>query len=136
MENTRDKMSGAEIRAEIERTIEKFMEMFRQGDAEGIAELYTRDGMVLPPNSDLVEGKQQIKDFWKTAIDMMGIKSVRLQTQEIEPQNDIAYERGRAMIYGEGDQEIDNSKYIVIWKRENGTWKLHRDIFNSNLKLQ
>lgn len=135
MENSTT-MSGAEIRAEIERTNEKFMEMFRQGDAEGIAELYTQDGMVLPPNSDIIEGKQQIKDFWKTAIDMMGIKSVQLQTQEVEPQNNMAYERGRAMIYGEGDQEIDDSKYIVIWKRENGTWKLHRDIFNSSLKQQ
>lgn len=135
MENSTT-MSGAEIRAEIERTNEKFMEMFRQGDAEGIAELYTQDGMVLPPNSDIIEGKQQIKDFWKTAIDMMGIKSVQLQTQEIEPQNNMAYERGRAMIYGEGDQEIDDSKYIVIWKRENGIWKLHRDIFNSSLKQQ
>lgn len=135
MENTTT-MSDAEIRTEIERTNEKFMEMFRQGDAEGIAELYTQDGMVLPPNSEIIEGKQQIKDFWKAAIDMMGIKSVQLQTQEIEAQNNMAYERGRAMIYGEGDQEIDDSKYIVIWKRENGTWKLHRDIFNSNLKLQ
>jgi hypothetical protein len=28
---------------------------------------------------------------------------------------------------------LDQGKYIVIWKREKGQWKLHRDIFNSSV---
>jgi hypothetical protein len=27
---------------------------------------------------------------------------------------------------------LDTGKYIVIWKRENGAWKWHRDIWNSS----
>ena len=29
-------------------------------------------------------------------------------------------------------KEIDKGKYIVLWKMEDGKWKLHRDIFNSD----
>jgi ketosteroid isomerase-like protein len=28
---------------------------------------------------------------------------------------------------------LDKGKYIVIWKQEDGQWKLHRDIFNSSM---
>ena len=30
-------------------------------------------------------------------------------------------------------KEIDKGKYIVLWKMEDGKWKLHRDIFNSDM---
>jgi len=40
---------------------------------------------------------------------------------------------GTFTLKGKGGQELDAGKYIVIWKREDGQWKLHRDIFNSSL---
>lgn len=137
MENTIDTVSGAEMRTrtEIERANDKFMEAFRQGDAAGMASLYTENGMVLPPNSESVEGHQQIQGFWQAVMDG-GIKSIELQTGEIEQHDDTAYEVSRATLYGEGRQVVDQAKYVVIWKCVNGMWKLHRDIFNSCLKMQ
>jgi ketosteroid isomerase-like protein len=29
---------------------------------------------------------------------------------------------------GDGDKVLDSGKYIVVWKRQDGQWKLHRDI--------
>jgi ketosteroid isomerase-like protein len=31
-----------------------------------------------------------------------------------------------------GGQVIDHGKYIVVWRREKGQWKLHRDMYSSN----
>jgi hypothetical protein len=28
---------------------------------------------------------------------------------------------------------LDKGKYVVVWVNDNGTWKIHRDIFNSDL---
>jgi hypothetical protein len=28
---------------------------------------------------------------------------------------------------------LDKGKYIVIWKKEDGTWKLHRDIWTTSV---
>lgn len=123
------------IRSEIERANQKFMDTFRRGDAAGMAALYTESGMVLPPNHDSVEGREQIRDFWQAVMDM-GIRSVKLQIGEVEQHGDTAIEVSRATLSVEDDQEVDQSKYIVIWKRENGDWRLHRDIFNSNLEAQ
>jgi len=35
----------------------------------------------------------------------------------------------------EGDAISDNGKYVEIWKRENGSWKMDVDIWNSSVPL-
>ena len=108
------------------------MQTFGRGDSKEIAALYTNDGQLFPAQSDLVTGKQSIHEFWKTAIDS-GIKTVQLDTLETEGYGDTAIEVGKYRFGGEGEQMIDEGKYLVIWKRENGQWRLHREIWNTSL---
>jgi uncharacterized protein (TIGR02246 family) len=119
------------IRDTIVRLNEKFMETYRRGDTRGMGELYTEDGQLLPPNSQIVRGRQAIGEFWGGAM-KAGISAVRLETGEVEQQGDTAIEVSTATLYGEGDKVIDEAKYIVVWKREGGEWKLHHDMWNSN----
>ena len=62
----------------------------------------------------------------------MGVKSIQLETDEVEKVGDTAIEVSQAHLLREDNQLLDEVKYIVIWKRENGVWNLHRDIFNSS----
>ena len=133
MENTT--ISSNQIRAEIEQLAEKFVNTYNQGDARGIAAFYAEKGMVMPPNSTIVEGSQQIESFWQVMMNL-GAKNIKLQVLEAEQYDDTAYEVGRATILSEDNQTIDDIKYVVIWKRENGAWKIYRDIFNSNNPVQ
>jgi uncharacterized protein (TIGR02246 family) len=96
-----------------------------------MAALYTESGQLLPPNSDFVTGRDAIHGFWQALFDM-GVGEVKLETVEVESHGDTAIEVGKYSIYDAGGQEIDAGKYVVIWKREDGQWKLHRDIFNSS----
>jgi len=120
------------IREAIADANKDFMVNFNRGDAAGMADLYTDDGQVLPPNSDFVIGKEAIQAFWQTLMDM-GIKEAKLDIVEVEEQDDLAVEVSKYTLQGEEGQVLDQGKYIVIWKREDGQWKLHRDIFNSSL---
>jgi ketosteroid isomerase-like protein len=63
----------------------------------------------------------------------MGIKEATLDTVEVEAHGDAAYEVGRYTLKGDGGQLLDQGKYVVIWKRVGGQWRLHRDIWNSSL---
>jgi uncharacterized protein (TIGR02246 family) len=112
-----------------------FMETFKRGDAAGLAALYTNDGQVLPPNGDFVSGQQAIQGFWQVIFDM-GIKAAQMEIVEVEKHGDTAFEVSRFKLLGESGQVLDEGKYIVIWKRDQGQWKLHRDIFNSSLPAQ
>ena len=121
-----------EIRDTIQAEDEKFMAAFDKGDPAGVAALYTDNGQLLPANSDFITGKQAIQDFWQGAMDM-GIKKVKLEPIEVEGHSDTAYEVGKYTLQGEGDQVLDSGKYMVIWKQEEGQWKLHRDIWTTSL---
>jgi uncharacterized protein (TIGR02246 family) len=120
------------IRDAIVAANEGFRTTSTKGDAAGMAALYTENGQLLPPNSDFAMGRQTIQGFFQAIFDM-GIKEVALETVEVEGHGDTAIEVGKYVLKGEGGQQLDAGKYIVIWKREDGQWKLHRDIFNSSL---
>jgi uncharacterized protein (TIGR02246 family) len=123
------------ISAEIRRANDQFESIFANGDAASMAKLYTEDGMLLPTGSDFVKGPQAIQDFWQGAI-KMGIKQAKLNSMEVEQYGDTAIEVGNYALNGEGGQLIDQGKYVVIWKQQNGQWKLHRDIWNSSVATQ
>ena len=112
-------------------TNQAFMTTFGDGNAAGMAALYTPDGQLAPPNSEVIEGAEGIAGFWQAVMDM-GLKSAKLETIELEEYGDVAVEQGR---YQLGDAEgnvADHGKFLVIWKREGDQWKLHRDIWNTS----
>ncbi len=114
---------------------EKFMENVSSGNSAGLASLYTENGQLLPTNSELITGKQAIQEFWQGGLDM-GIKSIKLEIIEVEGFETMAFEVGKYTIFAEEDHMIDTGKYIVIWKQEDGQWKLHRDIWNTSMAAQ
>jgi uncharacterized protein (TIGR02246 family) len=124
--------TAQQIRKVIESEDEVFMETFRKGDAAGLAALYTEEGQLMPPNAGFQVGRQAIQAFWQAVVDA-GIKEARLEIREVEAHGDAAIEVGEYSLHGGGGAELDAGKYIVIWKRKDGRWKLHRDIFNSSL---
>jgi uncharacterized protein (TIGR02246 family) len=124
--------TSTEVREAISAGNKRFMETFELGDAAGMATLYTENGQLLPPNTDIVSGRQGIQAFWQGAIDM-GIKAMKLETTELEEHGDTAIAVGKYTLSGEGDQVIDSGKYVVILKQEGGQWRLHRDIWNSSM---
>ena len=123
--------TAIDVRTEIEAANENFIKAFSQGDAAAVAGRYTTDGQLLPPQSDFVTGRDAIKTFWQGVMDM-GIKEATLETVEAEAHGDAATEIGKYTMLVEGGQVADSGKYIVTWKNEQGTWKMHRDIWNSS----
>jgi uncharacterized protein (TIGR02246 family) len=120
-------------RVEVEKGNAKFSEAFEQGNAEAIAMLYTQDAIVFPPGSEMVKGREAIGRFWKTTRES-GVKSAKLTTVDVGESGDLAYEVGTVLltIQPEGKESTTASvKYVVVWKRQkDGSWQLHRDIWN------
>ncbi len=103
-----------------------------RSDGPGVAALYTDNGQLLPAQSDFVTGTEAIGQFWQAVFDS-GVKGVSLVTVEIESHGDTAYEVGKLEIRGAGGKVLDHGKYVVIWKKEGTSWKLHRDIWTTSV---
>lgn len=127
-------MDMTQVRQAIAEGNAKFGEAVRKGDGAAIAALYTDDATLLPPDSDMIRGREGIEAFWKGGL-QMGIKEAVLTSVDVYGAGDFAYEIGRfaLKIQPEGQPAIEQKgKYVVVWKKtSDGAWKLHVDIWNS-----
>ncbi len=116
-------------RAAIESGNRAFIEAFFRGDAQAVASIYTEDARVIAPDSKIATGRAAIAVFWQAVMDT-GVKTLTLDTGEVESTGGLAYEDGLVRIVAANDQ-ISVGRYVVVWKRKNGEWKIHRDIWNA-----
>lgn len=106
-------------------------------DWPGWTSHFTSDGSMSPPNGPIVMGQEQIL-AWAKAFPPMSDFSIDLV--EIEGHATMAYGRGtyklKIMPPGASEAVQDSGKFIEIWmKQADGSWKVKRDIFNSDLPL-
>ena len=118
---------------EISAVNRRFEEAARKGDFEAIAALYTGDAIALPPDGPFVRGRD-IKQLWKTVINDMRLQDVKLDTTDLDIAGDTACEVGEGKLTlrsADGSPTAATVKYVVVWKKTDGQWRLHRDIWNA-----
>jgi len=117
-----------DVRAAVEAGNRAFVVAFLRGDAPAIAGLYTDDAQVIAPGAPVAAGRAAVEAFWKSTIES-GVKDVQLTTQGVEAHGDLACETGTVRLVA-ADGKVSEARYVVVWKRVGGAWKLHRDIWN------
>ncbi len=127
-----NEMVQENVRGVIWEGDQKFMALFKAGDCAGVASLYSEDPVLMPPGMDFLHGKAAIQAAFE-AFRGMGVAEMVFEILEVDPCGDRAVEMSRFKLLGADGQVLDQGKFIVVWKREKGEWKLHRDIFNSSV---
>lgn len=97
------------------------------GDAAAVADQYTDDAAILPPGSGRMDGKQAIQGYWQAGIDA-GLREVSIVPTTVDVTGDSSVTVG-TLTGRMGDAEL-RGKYIVIGKKTDGGWRIHRDIWN------
>jgi uncharacterized protein (TIGR02246 family) len=117
-----------EVRDAVEAGNQAFIAAFLRGDAAAVSQLYTANAQVIAPGEPVAKGRAAIAAAWQKAIDS-GVKDLTLTTAEVESAGDLAVETGTVKQVAK-DGKVTQGRYLVVWKREGGRWKLHRDIWN------
>jgi uncharacterized protein (TIGR02246 family) len=117
-------------KAKIEAANAKWTELFNKGDFDGIAQLYTIDAVAFPPGSAIVRGRTAISAMWKgMAEQVANPKLTTLEVKRLSPSS--AREVGTFSLTTKGPSPKELSgKYLVLWQRVQGDWKLAADIWN------
>jgi uncharacterized protein (TIGR02246 family) len=126
-------ISSADLRAAIAAANQRFVGAFRQHDVAAMAQCYTENAQLLPAHSDFVKGRVAIQQFWQGILEM-ALQGAELETIEVEGFGDTAIEVGNYTLSGDAGI-ADRGKYIVVWKREEDRWRMHRDIWNTSMPV-
>ena len=122
-------------RKNIEATDSMFVDLMNKGDATRLAECYTVDALLMMPNKPAIEGRTNIQsammDFIKSDATKMSIRINNVWGDE-----EALISEGTISFSTKEGQVVDRIKYICVYKKEDGMWKMFRDCFNSDLPLQ
>lgn len=118
-----------DVRAAVDAGNRAFIAAFMRGDAQAVANLYTENAQMIAPGAPVARGRSAIAAAWEKSI-KSGVKDLALSTADVESAGDLASETGVVRIVGR-DGAVTQGRYVVVWKRTNGEWKLHRDIWNT-----
>lgn len=110
----------------------RWLELANSQDAAGVAALFTDDGVVFTDNQEPVVGQTAIQDF-RTQRQEKNPKLVFdwiTDRVEIAASGDLAIEYGSWTNTGGGlsGTEEDHGKYVTVYRKVNGTWKVVSDI--------
>jgi ketosteroid isomerase-like protein len=123
----------APVKAAIAASNATYGDAFVKNDASLLVAKYTKDGCIMPAGAPKLCGAEGIGGFFGVAQKGMGVKNVKLTTDEVMGGADAVVETGTYELFGEGNKSIDNGKFVVAWKQEDGKWKMHRDMFTSSV---
>jgi ketosteroid isomerase-like protein len=119
---------------EIETANREIMETFSKADSVGMANACSKDGYLMPNNMPSVKGKENITSVWGSDM-KAGMSSGTLTTLEVWGDENYITEEGLYEMKSKEGAQLGKGKYIVLWKKEEGKWKRHRDIWNSDLPV-
>ena len=131
-QETAKSQSAGGVKAAIEAGNKAFEAGMEKGDAAAIAALYSTNAEAFPPNGDVVRGRAAIQKLWQGVHDS-GIAGADLDTTEVRADGNLAYEVGTYAMKGKDGKVLDKGKYVVVWIKEGGNWRIHRDIWNTSM---
>ena len=123
-------------KAAIDSLDKEFARLANTGDFGALVRAYyVEDAMMLPPNAPAVTGQAAIEAVLRT---FPPISDFQLNTEEIDGLGDLAYARGRysmTLTPAGGAPMTDSGKYLEIWRKRDGAWRVTRDMFSSDIPL-
>jgi uncharacterized protein (TIGR02246 family) len=124
----------ADIEA-INRVREAHVTALNRGDADAWVAAFSEDAVQMPPNEPANTGGDAIRSWTQAFLNQFSTQ-FSLSVEELRMAIDWAFERGTYTILlspGGGEAMQDVGKYITIYQRQpDGSWKMARDIWNSN----
>lgn len=112
--------------------IVNFSKHYTSGDYNALASAYSEEGIILPPGADIIKGREAIKNRWILP------EGVSVPYHKIAPLEinivgnhayDIGYYEGKT-IRKDGSEVSWKGKYLIVWKKEDGKWKIYADAWN------
>ncbi len=104
---------------------------FNQNDPAAAAELFTDDGAIMAEFGEVVRGKEEIRKFLNAELNKR--QQYWITSENSAVTGNVGYDIGNMRIRDTTKGvDLSSGKYMTIYHKENGAWKIYRTIYNSN----
>lgn len=133
--------NGVAAHKEIDAVYKTFSEAYRTLDVEKVTNLYSETAAYLPPNNDILQGREQIRPTFQSFFEWIKKEgrtmTISFQIVQRKTDKNLAYDVGIYTIrqYKDGNQiSMGQGKFVVVAVREkDGKWRFQVDGY-SDLK--
>lgn len=106
-----------------------------QGQTDAVVALYTPDAVLMPPGSKPLRGHAAIRPYIAKELvgtARSGIVLVLDGGSEVGVQGHTGWHAGTYTVKDTSGAAIDSGAFMEIWRNTRGTWRIHRDTWNSS----
>ena len=121
------RLPEAAIKAENAR----WADAFARGDYDAIGRLYTDDGALLPPGGDKVTGRRAITEYFTNGYAGSKPGTVSFDNYEFYGNDQAVTEVSDVEVRNHDGVLKIRAKQTLVFLKQGGTWKLHRDMWNA-----
>ncbi len=119
----------AKEKQELQKSFNGVMAALDGGDAKAVANFYTEDGVFMPHNSQIFTGRAEIEKAFEGFI-AGGFTDLDVESTWAEGCGDFLLDTEQWTLSNGKDTLIGKS--LVIWKKEDGMWKMYKDMINTD----
>ena len=107
---------------------------YNAGDVDKIVALYTEDAVMMPPDAPAASGPAAIREF--LAKDVAEAKAAGISVKDdggtVGLTAEYGWHAGRFSASDAARKTVSAGKYVELWRKKDGTWRMFRDIWNND----
>ncbi len=130
-------VDAAAVQQQIETANAAQIKAWEANDTARSSQNYAADAVVMMPNDAAWVGGDKIHAGMNGFMSQASLKDVQVKTQNVMVSGDLAVETGSfewTVAPKVGKPVHEKGKYLTVWKQQtDGSWKIVRDINNSDL---
>ena len=106
---------------------------FTRHDVAACLAMFTDDAQILPQHGPALRSRQEIEDYLEDSMNPR--MTYDTDTEMSIVSGDLAVEQGRYVVRNvRRGSDVEEGKYVHVWRRVNNDWKLYRMIYNTDVE--
>jgi uncharacterized protein (TIGR02246 family) len=119
----------------VETTLKSYETALNANDIDAILTFYGREPVFMPQGAPALVGRDAVRAGYAHVFETIKL-NVHFEIHEIETTGDWAWARtssaGRTKLLAKGVEVDEGNNELFVFRREDGSWKIHRYLFATN----
>lgn len=135
------KTDVAAFRDAVEKNWEQYSSSLTEGDPELFLSIHDEEIVKMPPDTPAFFGIQALETKIRVGLEALDYEDFSINLEEVEADGGLGFARGTytftVTVRSSGTTINYDGKFLTVLKRQaDGSWKIYRDCFNSNVPPQ